>query len=611
MPTATDALVIRRLRKLRITAAVFALLVLALPTLAFQPRVEVNLSPNEASVVINGKVAVSFKAGNGSLGFADRANITAQRLQALVNTSFDPRSVRATGDNWQGRVVAGETLICIATSLDARANWTTPVGLASRWAANIRSLLMMPPIILNPSSLTVPLGETRVFQVGGAAVGEITVVPSDPRVFKVEVNDTSRLVRVTGVQLAVGQIEVIVEGEKAILPIAVRKYAGYVRSVGRAEVTGDRCPSNLVSYAAAQAVRRAVVLEPGARLEVGKIDCPDRPLELGQSCKVSVHVRITGPGLLAYFAPVQVEVGNEARPWEPTVQLFYSNAPEQIKRYQNLFAGKISPGRPSRLLYHHQNAMGKRARLLVEIINPGNVPSSYRVLRAVSEPSIDTVLVGYVAGIGFLKAYRDNISVIEHVPPASRLILVSDVLNHMQTASGIVEISQINGQDSFVRVASIEPEQDNLAVGAIATAPNPLLLQLSDNVYPSPAKTLEAGHVVGQRWAFIPLGKHALDDIASQKKLYGNYGVTYDINVRMENPTNESKTVNVLFEPSAGLASGVFIIDGKIVSTKYAQPPTEYPLASYRLKPGETRTVNIVTVPLAGSNYPANLVVRS
>ncbi|NLA39794.1 MAG: hypothetical protein GX882_10570, partial [Methanomicrobiales archaeon] len=107
------------------------------------------------------------------------------------------------------------------------------------------------------------------------------------------------------------------------------------------------------------------------------------------------------------------------------------------------------------------------------------------------------------------------------------------------------------------------------------------------------------------------LGRHALDDSAAQKKLYGNYGVTYDINLQIENPTAEKKNVKVLFEASAGLASGVFIIDGKFVMAKYAMPPNEVPLASYDLGPGETRKVRIITVPLAGSNYPATVVVRT
>jgi hypothetical protein len=66
-----------------------------------------------------------------------------------------------------------------------------------------------------------------------------------------------------------------------------------------------------------------------------------------------------------------------------------------------------------------------------------------------------------------------------------------------------------------------------------------------------------------------------------------------------------------MFDPTAGLASGVFIIDGSFVSAKYAQPPNEVPLMTYWLKPGETRNVRIETLPVAGSNYPATLVVKS
>jgi hypothetical protein len=136
-------------------------------------------------------------------------------------------------------------------------------------------------------------------------------------------------------------------------------------------------------------------------------------------------------------------------------------------------------------------------------------------------------------------------------------------------------------------------------------------VELSGHIYPSPAKTLAAEYVVGQRFAFIPIGKHAIDSDNAQKKLEGNYGVIYDINVRIENPTPTTRKVSVVFEPNAGLAAGVFIIDGEFISAKYAQPPSEIPLISYRLGPGEVRKVHIMTLPVAGSNYPANLVVRS
>jgi hypothetical protein len=85
----------------------------------------------------------------------------------------------------------------------------------------------------------------------------------------------------------------------------------------------------------------------------------------------------------------------------------------------------------------------------------------------------------------------------------------------------------------------------------------------------------------------------------------------YEIQVNITNPTAETKKVQVLFEPVAGLASGVFFIDGKFVEIKYITPPKEFTISTYTLAPNESRRVSILTVPLSGSAYPANIVVRS
>ncbi len=122
---------------------------------------------------------------------------------------------------------------------------------------------------------------------------------------------------------------------------------------------------------------------------------------------------------------------------------------------------------------------------------------------------------------------------------------------------------------------------------------------------------MEFEYIVGQRWAFIPIGKHEIGDTNGQKKLYGNYGVTYNITVRISNPSGETKKISFIFDPTAGPASGVFSIDGKMATVKYAQPPKEITLHTITLAPGQSQICHITTVPLAGSNYPATLIVRS
>lgn len=597
--------------KLAIAIAAFALITSNSAAAGFIPKVSIDSTGR--AVMINNRAAIRFHASNGSLSPAERARITAERLTRLAASKVDPKTIYLKADNQYARIMAGETLVCIVNADDARASKTTPTTLGSLWVRNIRNLLSMPAIVLSDKEIVVPLGENRRIYVSGAATGPISTASQNADIALASVSTDGRYVQVTGQKVGQTAVEIVVEGERALATVCVKKYAGFIGQIISAEVTGNPCPRHLLDYAAKQAILRNAVLESGASIKIHNIDGIDRPLQPGATREAKVDVSISGNGYITYAATPTVKIQNLSIPREEATQLFYSNNPERLLKYQTLFAGKLEQGKPVRILYHHQNAIGKRAKLIVEVINPGPTPAAFRVIKGVAGPMLDTVLVGYMAGGAFMRDELSNAGVIERVPPQSRLVLVSDTLGHNETSSGILQVNQIEGQSSYARVAALPPdaEEAQVNVGSITPAPAIFALELSDHVYPNPAKTLEASYVVGERWAFIPIGRHAITDSAAQKKLYGNYGVTYNINIKVENPTERPKKVSVLFEPSAGLASGVFIIDGEFVSAKYAKPPAEIPLASYQLKPGESRNVRIVTVPVAGSNYPATLVVRS
>ncbi len=601
---------IMRLR-MALAAALVCLAITVVPACAYTPRVVLDLTGGGAEVQINDRAAVRFKASNGQLTPAQRATITAERLRALVSAGFDPRTLGAKGSNQQARVYAGQNLICVVTTADARAARTTPLALAGSWAANIRRLLMMPGVTLSDKSVLVPMGECRRVYVGGAASGPIYARSVDGAIAVPSVNLDARYVQVTALQMGSTQVEVSVGGERAVFNVTVKKYAGRVPPISFAEVTGRPCPGSLVKYAAEQVVVRGAAIEPGARIEVGCTEGAGSALGAGLNRIVKVAVRISGEGYITYAYKADVEVHNSLMSVDQPRQLFYSNSPERLERYQVLFAGRLQADAPTRVLYHHQNAMGKSVHFVVDITNPTDSPATYRITSCAAGPMVDTVLVGYLATRDFLRDMQSNASVIERVPPKSRLVIVSDTLRHLETSSGVLQIRQTDGSESYVRVAALPPGLDKASVGAVTAASDIASSDMSAHIYPSPEKSIEADYVVGQRWAFISIGKHAIGSHDAQKKLDGNYGVTYDINVKVQNPTAETKKVRVVFNPTAGLASGVFLVDGEMVSTKYAKPPNEFQLASYQVKPGEVRTVRIKTVPVAGSNYPANVVVRS
>jgi hypothetical protein len=121
---------------------------------------------------------------------------------------------------------------------------------------------------------------------------------------------------------------------------------------------------------------------------------------------------------------------------------------------------------------------------------------------------------------------------------------------------------------------------------------------------------VRARYRVGDPWTFIPVGQRPIPGRNGKLRLDGNYGVLYEIDLRLENPTSEPRTVDVALSPDAGDARGVFCIDGRLIEVSPLAGHDTL-LASFRLEAGETREVPVRTLPVAGSAYPARIVVRS
>ncbi len=93
--------------------------------------------------------------------------------------------------------------------------------------------------------------------------------------------------------------------------------------------------------------------------------------------------------------------------------------------------------------------------------------------------------------------------------------------------------------------------------------------------------------------------------------LKGNYGLLYDVNVRLRNPTSERKAVRLFFSPIGGMAGGIVMIDGRLVETKLFQSHHDLEpqkIQELVLKPNETRNMKIQTIPEPGAYYPVELI---
>lgn len=600
------------LRRAALLCACAVLVVLAgLPGAAqFVPTVGYAANGSKAMVVINGRTAINFRVGNGGLTPLDRARITAGRLEPLTNRGWASIAAESTGRT-SARVVAGKQLICMITQDDAKAGRMSAAALAEIWAKNLRGLLSMPPITLSPVGVTIPENETRRAVVGGALTGPVRATDSDPSIATSTFDPAQRVIIVRGKSVGRCTVEVSCQGYTKTLSVSVKRYAGRLTGAGSAEVTGNPAPNWLIKKAAEHAAASGVSIEPQASAIVGKPRVKATTLANGKNVRAIVPVRVQGPGMLSTELLVPVDVFNRSIiSTKPTV-LFYSNNPERITRYETLFAEKLSIDECTRLFYHHQNMLGKRAEFFIELINAGNTPASIHAISGTTPAMVDTVKVGYMAGVNFIRDYLGQVGMIYSIPPMSKLVIYAESLKPLKTASGIIDLRETVGGDVYIRVAANPPGLTSDSEGCI-TAINDYYIpsRLSDQVYAAPVKQLDVGYVVGECWQFIRIGKYSIRDTRDEKDLYGNYGVIYEIHLKIQNPTADASKVRLVFEPTAGPAAAVFVLDGNVIGVKQVNPPMEHEIMSARVPAGKSKEIIVLTMPLGGSAYPATLVVR-
>ena len=594
-------------------ASAFLLFVVAAQANAqFRPKISVQTYKGRASILINERVAVQLLTPNGPLSPTQRAQLAASRLQSMVNAGADPRKMDVKSVGHRVAVLWGNSQILVATKREAAAQKKRPGKLGWIWVANIRYALTIPPLNVKPTGVVVPLGETRQVTIGGVARGPIEIADQRPDVSQSKLGSDGKTLVVKGMAPGSAVVAIGRSGVVIGLDVSVRKYAGRVRTPSPVTVTGSPAPWEMCQDLAKSHVARSVEAESGARVQVmsATTKLPDVPQ--GYQTDLTFPVRIEGEGYIPVASAATVRVVNMALPKAPVGKLFYSNSPEQVKKFGPLFSGRLDLGVAARLLYHHQNMMGKPFVFNITLVNASPSPAKVQIVRADPGPLVDTVAVGYRAGVRFLPVFMNDIGEVIDVPPMSKLAVTSCEVDKIYTASGIMQFRQLDGQPMLLRVSADMPEDGIAEEGtAVAATLSDGAWLLSPWVYPSPTKSIAAEYIVGKAWAFIRLGKHGIADVTQAQQLYGNYGVLYDIKLDISNPGTEQKSVNVLFESAAGLASGVFLIDGKYVRVTHIAPPQEVQLARYTLGPNESRTVSIKTVPLAGSAYPATILVRS
>lgn len=600
------------MKKFRICVYLLALLLGGIASGSAIAGVSVDTTGGVGRVLVFGQTVIAFRADNAGLTPAQRAGVAARRIETLMQEGQPASKISARGAGQSASVFWGEQVIAHATRADAQVQNTTPLALAESWAKQMRQQLSLPPVRIIERSLTVPVDENRRASVRGTSKGPFTVALTPPTLGEVR-TEADGTVIVLGRNPGSGTLSVTAPDGSDTISVTVGKYAGKLSELTPvAQVTGSTVPDTVISEAVWRAARLGLQLEPGAEPQI-TLGVKPKPLQSWETSQlVPVTIRITGQGYLPAQIKTNVAVQRASiGPQDPEV-LFYSNHPEQVKTPQPLYAAALKPNQSSRLLYHHQNGTGDRLRVSIILVNTSDTPTPVHLIGGLAGPVQDTILVGYQAGARFLRDVMSNTGYVVNIPARTRIVLWTDVLGIMDTASGIVQMRQLGGESGvLVRVLS-EPVSVYRSVRDVTpAASSDFMSRFSDHQYPTPVRQLAEEYSAGGRWVFIRLGRHHLRDVDDQLNLYGNYGVTYDINLTLTNPTSERKEFQVVFDATAGISGIATLINGEFKGKSHVATHREEPLARYVLNPGERRQVRLSTLPLAGSHYPATIIIRS
>jgi|GEM_PF-5115951 len=591
-----------------------------------------RISATGNTLVINKRTVIKFPERPGHSAVF-RAEAVASRLQTLAVSGLSVRDIQARTVGKEGRVVvAGRAVLLTIGIHDAVAKGSGIPTLTNQWTRQIREALASPAVTLSAERLTIPLGETRTISVGGWDNGAFaTQLDARSNVLTAQSNSDKRHVTLTAQNVGNTTVRVMVGKTAIACPVTVKKWAGRLPSELLAEVTGNpSAPAELV-LASAHNVLRQAPCELGATLKIVSSAKTKLSLLPGRSHVVTAKVVLSGGGYLTATGTARIRVVNRVLVEKPAERLFYSNTPEHITGSRVLYAATLADAAPARLMFHHDNMTRGGMVLAVTLTNPTDAPLRLHLTPGFVPPAVDPARTGYKAGQVFLQNQMKRYGEIVTVPARSSLPLVLQRLTHRQTSSGIALLRLLEpAKDArcLIQVASVSPNrtgysklaQGHLDPWRVATAKThtlPQLMQLEtlarQNTYLA-ARTLAMNYTIGEHWAQVPVGRN---DVLSPTptpdavpEILGDYGVLYTLRVTIKNPHPTHRKAEVVFAPGGGAALAVFNIGGSYLQVGEVRPPHERALVKVTLRPNETRTFTIQTVPLGGSSYPANIIVR-
>jgi hypothetical protein len=374
-------------------------------------------------------------------------------------------------------------------------------------------------------------------------------------------------------------------------------------------VTGGPTPASTQALAIETAVRTEIPNALDAGITLLSSTPPLSDLPAASTATVQATVQIARAAQPPTTITLPVTFTNVILPWSDAQSLLVSNSPETLPFGKVLFSGSLEASQTVRLLYHHQNGSTTQHMFItVTLSNPTEAPVTVWITGAQSGPSGNELVMGHEAARTFLEAYWRHAGFLMQIPANTTLPLLVHDLAPQTVGSGLAQIQMVDGQRLTVQVVArlageMDPPMDSYAPDFDKAHQR--------GAFQRPQIVRSLRYTVGGQVATMMLGDNAdlLQEEDTGEALQGNYGVIYDFDAEITNPTPDPATVALTMHADGGQASGTFFVGDQVFDVPVVQPNAPKVVTAFRMGPGTRRTLHIATMPESGSNYPVRLTL--
>jgi hypothetical protein len=198
---------------------------------------------------------------------------------------------------------------------------------------------------------------------------------------------------------------------------------------------------------------------PGALVTLVNPVQPVRSPGLGKNLKTEVMVDARGKDMIPVRVGINVPVVHRSLIAGPSEHLLFSNNPENVISYGQLYHARLRAG-GNRVVFHHQNDLKESFVGVVELINDSDDPSQVVWIGGEPGPMVDPVYVGFQAVSQHWGNLMNRNGLVVTVPPKSRLPLLMPQVKSTHTVSGIMELRTIAGPEPILRITAAKSRQD-------------------------------------------------------------------------------------------------------------------------------------------------------